>query len=362
MFPAPSGVIERLTDHHQVRSSLRLDESTATLPIVDGSVQVDARRDVRRTCDLTILDIDGSLRSIVSPYGVRARILQTITFDDGVSWTVPLGLFVLSSPEFSQEQGGVTVQVSGEDLSRIPARAGRTQPVTVAKTDTLATAILALLRPSLPDIAVASTDGIDPTIGVRLTFLEGPDTNPWKDAVGLAAGFGYDLFFDGNGDLTLRPFPGAQETANPVANLTPGPVTDAALAGGDESVYSGVVAVGWSSTGAPLRAEVWDYDPSSPTYVYGPFGFVPFWFQVDTPTTYDALLKAAKGAFSSVAGASQSLSWNQIPNPGYDVWDVVQVQFPSLGVPLSPVVIDSVTIPLDLGKQQVRARDGRWLP
>lgn len=362
MWPDPDGVASRLTEHHRVRSTLILDESTATIPVVEGSVQIDARRDVRRTCDLTLLDLDGSLRSSITPYGAQARIVQSLLLDDGSSWTVPLGLFVLSSPEFSEEQGGVTVRVSGEDLSRIPARAGRTRPVAVAKTDTLTTAILALIRPSLPSVSVTTTDGLDPVVGVRLTYLESPEANPWKEAVALAAGFGYDLFFDGVGVLIMRPFPGAVEAASPVLTLAPGPIIEGTLSGGDEAAYSGVVAVGWSSTGAPLRAEVWDYDPSSPTYVYGAFGFVPYWFQVDTPTTYDALLRAAKGAFSSVSGATQSLQWTQIPNPGYDVWDVVQVRLDNLGVPLGPAVIDSVTIPLDLGTQQVRTRDGRWLP
>jgi hypothetical protein len=359
MYPAPPGAVARLVEHHRVESYVSL-ENTA-LPVSDGSVVVDARRAVRRTCSLRLLDVDGTLANSVTPYGAEVSIFQRLTWDDGLTWTVPLGVFILSDPVFDQSPTGVTVSVEGEDRSRRVARAGRTYPVGLAKTDTLTFAVSSLIAQVYPNLDVTTTDGVDPVVGSTLNYLEGPDSNSWADAVLLAASLGYDLYFDVYGNPILTPFPGAVRVQQPDAFYSPGPITEARRAGGDESTFSGVIVVALSSTGAPLRAEVWDTDPDSPTYVYGEFGFVPYWIEIQTPSSQEQVNEAARSALSQVTGASQALEWQQIPNPGADAWDVISVDLPQLSQRRASVIVDSVTIPLGLSTSTVRARDGRWV-
>ena len=320
------------------------------LPISDGSVSVNVDQAVRRTCSVNLSVsrasndlVPGTAVDALAPFGNELRLYRGIQFPDGSQELIPLGVFVITSVDFDETAASVEISVSGVDRSVKVSRNLWLEPYQVAA-GSLTSALTGILQNRWPAVELSF-----PTIGVNVqqqVLGQESGSDPWKDAVFLAEVAGYDLFFDQSGVCTLQSFPSA-DSASVVSTFSDSDVLiRVTRQDTTEQTYNGVVYVVESSwLLVPFRIEVWDDNPASPTYRYGPFGQVPKVVSQSAITDNNAATAAAYALLSKGLGLAQNVSWDFIVDPSMDVNDVVSVV--NVGTKTDRVmIIDQLTVPL----------------
>lgn len=328
----------------------RGSQKVVDLPVQDGSVTVSVNQATRRTCSLSLMVgrtdndlVPDTAFDALTPFGNELRLYRGVRFADGSEELVPLGVFVITGVEFDETDQGVAISISGVDRSVRISRNIWLQPYRVTA-GALTDALTGILQNRWPAVELSF-----PTVAVSVeqqVLGQESGSDPWKDAVYLAEMAGYDLFFDQNGICTLQPFP-SPDAASVVASFTDEDVLiRVARQDTTTDTYNGVVYVvesSWLVT--PFRVEVWDEDPSSPTYRYGNFGEVPKVFSQSAITDINASTAAAALLLSRGLGLAQNVSWDLIVDPALDVNDVVLVN--NVGTKTDRVmIIDQLVIPL----------------
>jgi hypothetical protein len=326
-------------------------QSTPNLRIIGGNVTVDKTNDVRRRCTVTLEDPTGALiptspSSLLTPYGNELRLWRGVTYVDGTSEMVPLGVFRMATVRVRDSGADVTIEVTGYDRARAVQRAKFTDTYSVAAGTDLATAIQALITSRVSGLTFSFANTTATTPGV--TYQAGDD--PWKAARELATAGGYELFFDADGICVLRPEPDTS-TAATVWDFTEGSTNTATSldrAFTDENVYSDVIATG-EGTGVvpPVRGQARDTTTTSPTYYLGSFGDVPYFFSSPLMVSAAIATVTAAALLNRLVGFTDQVGFTAVPNPALDVSDVVTVTRQRLGLSAAPYVVDRLTIPLD---------------
>lgn len=323
----------------------------AALEVTDGEVVEDQRRAVRRTCNLTLTDplgtlVPDSVGDLLTPLSNEIRPYRGIRLADGTDELVPLGVFVLTDTVIT-DNGALTIALTGSDRAQRIIDATLTDLLFIPAGQTVAQAISTILVdrwPACPPLQVQL--GTAPTLTAAVTLDSG--ANAWTAAQKIATDYGLELFFDALGAPLLRVI------VDPATVASSGVYTD-----GQEAVlldarrgltrtdtYSGVVLTAESTQGsAAYRSVVWDLDPNSPTYAYGPFGKKPYLQASSNITNQSQADATAAGLLSRKRGTSESLEWTQIVDPSRQAGDVLTISRPRLKV-ASNVVLDSVTTPL----------------
>lgn len=313
-----------------------------------GKVDMDSTRDIGRTASLELTPT-GDLTSdqiyaLVRTPGLELTIKRGLIVN-GTAEYVPLGVF--STDEASQSKvKSSTVKWSGSDRSKKIARNRFLDPYQILAGTSLATAGTALLQSRLSGVA-CDFSNVNDTVGVTITFDAGAESNPWKSARNLFSDYGYYLYFDGLGTARAIPIPdpATQAAAFDFGSGETSLVTDGSSKASLENVYNGVIATGeGSDVPVPVRAEVWDTDPNSPTYYLSGFGKVPYFLTSPLLTTVDQCTKAATTALARVKGRFEQLAWPALVNPALEPLDVVTVTFWET---TTTCVLDSLTIPLE---------------
>lgn len=321
------------------------------LDISGGSVAVSANSSVRRSCTVTLSTSRGSALvpdtgfDAITPFGNELRLYRGIQFADGSQELVPLGVFVITRVSVKDDADGVEMTIDGQDRSIIVANNSWLNPYTVTA-GSLTTALTNLLQDRYSNVII-NFPTVAETISQQVLGLDS-DNDPWKDAVGIAEACGYDLYFDPTGVVTLERFPD-RDSASVDATYSEG--SDGVVLSLDrqdtvEQTYNGVVFIAeGSAIDTPLRVEVWDEDPTSPTYRYGPFGQRPTFLSQSAVTQFATAQSSAAALLSKYLGAQQALSWQQIVDPALDANDVIRLV--NTGAKVDRLVIlDSITIPL----------------
>lgn len=331
-----------------VRVTVELDGSElGALPFTSGTVDCDGTREgALRSLQLTVSP-DPEAFDWLATVGAEIVVARGLILDDGNQELVPLGVFVLDADLEETEDG--TITVSAADRSRRISRARWTDPYTVPAGSNVGAAVSDLLRACWPDCPIGTTlAAIDKTTGARLAYLDGPDSDPWKDARALAASSGHDLYFDGDGMAQVRDTPDPE--SDPVCwtyfageeGVVLGRTRKAVLT----QQYNGVVATAeGSSVGTPKRAEAWDEDPNSPTYADGPMGRVPMFYSSPLLTTLDEVATAAETILARVKRPIEQVSFSLLPNPAHEAFDVVE--FVGADDVARRYMLDVVSVPLD---------------
>jgi hypothetical protein len=211
---------------------------------------------------------------------------------------------------------------------------------------TLETSLTSLLQNRYPDIV---TDFPTTNVTVNQIIL-GSDSqlDPWKDAVGIAQLVGYDLYFDVKGVCTMRQFP-TLDAASVVATYQEGSgttITELDRNISTKETYNGVIySIEGSQVTTPIRVEIWDEDPASPTYRYGVFGSVPTFVTTSLLSTSAEAIKAASLLLNTYIGQQEEIDFSSVVDPSLDVNDVIYVKAEGAKVDRT-VIIDSLEVPL----------------
>jgi len=328
------------------------DNRLSELAIESGNVEVNTASAIRRTCQVTLVTdrttanlVPDTQFDLLTPFGNELKLYRGVEFLDGSREYIPLGVFVITDVNISDRNEGVVIELTGEDRALIVARNKWTAPYQVTS-GALETAIKNLLENRYPGVIV-SLPTTNVTINQVILGVE-KDNDPWQDAVEICQLVGYDLFFDATGTAVMKQFPTLDGTS-PIATFVEGSgttVTSLTRNLSTKETYNGVIYyVEGTNVSTPIRVEVWDEDPSSPTYRYGKFGQVPTFVDSNIVSSSSAAITAATLLLNTYIGAQEKINWEGIVNPALDVQDIVYVK--TNGAKVDRVVIlDSLSIPL----------------
>lgn len=355
MWPVTQRFLDAVRQSHEVvtRADLFIDDNyLATIYPIDGSVSVDARRAIRRTMSLTVVDEDGTLTpgqgartGLLTPFGTEIRLYRGVRYPDGAEEVVPLGVFVVTDVSVEENSDGTRINVNGSDRAIRIERNKFLDPYQVSTGTAVETAVASILANRWADV---ETDF--PATGFTTTQIvvdaKGSGGDAWRTAREIADAAGYELAFDPDGVARMRTVPDPLED-EPVQTYEDG--SDAVLTTISRKFDSArspngvVVSVEGSGVDVPIRAIAWDDNPNSVTYRFGPYGQVPFFYSNSLITTSTQAQQVALAFLRKFIGQAEAIEWNQIVNPAHDVLDVVRVRRGSLDL---SVVLDRLSVPL----------------
>lgn len=352
MRPVTSAFLDALTSSHQIATLvevLRDGEVITTLPVTAGSVTLDATAASRGRVDLTAVDdgtsglVPTTSDSTLAPYGNEMRVYRGVTYPDGTSELVSLGIFRIDSVDVNDTGDQLELRLAGLDRSARVIDARFEEASQINSGTSLTTAIGdQLTAAGITDVLTADTVAHT----TPLVILEAGGDR-WQTIQQLATAAGMSVYFDGDGLPVARVIPTASD--NPVATLTEGQggvLLQAGRRWSREGAFNRVIATG-EKTGdtAPPRGVATDDNALSPTYYYGRFGKVPRFYSSPLLTTSDQCADAAAGILARELGTTQQITFGALVNPALEPGDVVTVTRERTGINEAHV-IDSLTIPL----------------
>lgn len=355
MYPASAELKAAIRTNHISVAKAEIwnqEQKLLILDIASGEVQVSVSNAYRRTCKVSLTtyrSVDNLVPDtdfdFLTPFGNELRLYRGVQFDDGTEEYVPLGVFVMTDIKIRDENDGVFIDIEGVDRGIIVSRNKWTEPYQMVN-GTLESSIQNLLQDRYSDVQVNF-----PTTNVTINqVILGAETSndPWKDAVEICELGGYDLFFDVDGVATMRQFP-SLDGSPVVATFEEGNgtiITNLSRDISSRDTYNGIIyTVEGSNVGTPIRVEVWDEDPASPTYRYGVFGEAPTFVTGNLLATEAEAINVATILLNKYIGAQEQISFGSLVDPTLDSNDVVYVK--SVGAKVDRlVIIDDITVPL----------------
>lgn len=332
------------------------DTVVATLNVVDsGSVDIDEVA-VRRSLDLRIVDADGTLtpgtaRDLLAPKGTEIRVYKGLDVNGTIEY-VPLGVFGVDKPVISAHRNGTTVSIKAYDRVDAVRKRRFTSPYTIAKDTPTYQAITDIVtsRLSVP-VRVTTTGHTTPEV----VYDELGD--PWDAVRDLAEADSLVAYFDPLGTLVVEP------DAEVDTGITYQPGEDSLLVDSERTLladktYSGVIVKGEHPDYPPVRYELWDTDPTSPTYSLGPFGRRPYGFTSSLITSAAMAQESAETIFARVTRMRQELVLSVLGHPGHDVGDVVTVVDPKSKTSGRYVIVGG-TVPIRPGEIRLKLREAK---
>ncbi|URN11378.1 DUF5047 domain-containing protein [Streptomyces radiopugnans] len=290
MYPAPSErFLTALSESHVLVSVVELhwpDGRVDVLPHTGGSITVDRGAAVRRTATVEVAGpslLPYTAADYLAISGCRVRVLSGIRHPGGQVETVPVFTGRLDSIGGDPDTGPVSIAASG--LEATIADDKFLTPYSTRSNTAAVTAITGLVRETLPDAVIAST-APDTPLGVRTWDAQG---DRWAAVQELATAVGAEAFADVDGIFRVEPLPDllTAEVAWEVAAGEGGALVSVNRGWSRDGIYNVVVASGENSEEGvpPVAATAEDDDPTSPTYVDGPFGRVPRFYSSPTLTS-----------------------------------------------------------------------------
>jgi hypothetical protein len=363
MYQAPSArFLPALRESHvpytQVQL-LRADGVVQNLEHTDGSVTVDRGSAVRRTCSVSVPDtslIPMTPTEQLAIYGGRLLIRRGVVYGDGTSESVPLGLFRIDSIEGDPTLGPVTFNGSG--LEAVVADDKFLAPYSTRGATAAVTAITGLIQDSIPG-AVIVNRASDATLGTMTWDAQG---DRWAAVQECATAIGAEVYADADGQFIIAELPDllTATVAWDVDAGAAGVLISANRSFSREGMYNVVVASGENAEDnvAAVSATASDTDPTSPTYVSGPFGRVPKFYSSATIINSGLAQGAANKLLRDALKPTATVSLTSLPNPCLEPGDVLRVtyedgqrelqQIQSFTISLG---LDSITIATIGGKQ-----------
>jgi hypothetical protein len=369
VYPVSAAFLAKVGGNNTMVTSLVVADPSGPVRVLyplSGSVTISGTDSVRRTLSASFYDLDGSLTprygvELLAPFGNEIAPYRGVVLDDGSTEMVPLGVFVITESTAEAAGAGVTVAVTAQDRSA-RLMAALSEAISFESGTDLGSVILTVLGNSWP-----SSWGALPVSQVRSTYTTPALTIatgdvPWTWCRDLAQSYGYDLYFDADGNLRMAQWVDPSGV-DPTLTYTYGDesviLTEKAVVNSAD-VYNGVIVLGegteWT---APVRGEAWEDNLASPTNPSGKFGRRPA--VVTVAGLYDPVSanQVAASLLASTIGAGADVDWTQLVNPALDVNDTIDVA--DFGPhPHARFVLDQLTVPL--GEGEAMAATARWSP
>jgi hypothetical protein len=313
--------------------------------VLGGSVKYDRTAAVMGSCSVTFAEptrLPTGPTSPLTPYGYELAVRRGVTFGDGTTELIGLGVFPIQTSEVDDTLAGT---VSGQDRAKLVQDAKLEDDYAIAAGTNYGTAIQALLEHVVPGLVYqfSATTFTTPA----LVFEVGSDA--WAKAQDMAKAIGMWLYFDGDGACRLRPEP-TLTGAVPVWTFDEGPtgvLLSAAVKLDRGPAYNRVIVTGEnSSTGAVFTGTATD-TTSAIAYTSG-FGRKPKFIRSELVASNEQAEAMATADLAGTRGISRSVPITAVPHPALEPGDPVLIRRAELG--LNEVhLIDGMTIGLSAG-------------
>lgn len=315
-----NGPVPRLRPGDTVTRSV-LTRVTLTRTSLGGQSPKVSWLEVRVSCDASVDEL------VPLAHGIIDKVTVKTTAGSGGGGSGAGGGGGVTSRGGGQVGGATSIKVHGVDLSRAIKRNAWQQPFFIPSGMNYADAAAAMVRDRLPSqtaFSLVSTEHVTPL----LVFGVDQGGDPWQDIQDIATAIGFEAFFDPAGVFVFRPVPDPRrgepvwefdEDANPT-------VTEAKRELTDEQTFNYVVVKGESTSSKnPVSAYAFDNDPSSPTYVNGPYGTVTARLTFPLITTHEQAQAAADATLLNSLGAADTVTLTVVPMPALEPGDIVTV-------------------------------------
>lgn len=350
MYPVSSTFLAALRQAHvmYVRVDVYFggDLVTSDIEIDDGSVTVNSGQGVRRTLDLTVSD--AGLWDTLAPIGTELRPYRGIRYPSGAVEAVPLGVFVVDQHSMSVAPGGGISVRSAPDRWAKVQRARFEIPEASDPGALAAAEAERLITEATGEGVAGNTATSTATVGALVYERDREDIV--NKLLASAAAEGYH---DWDGELVVADVPLLGQVPAWTVDASQSGVLLGGTRSRDRSRTYNVVVVNVNVLDgqtplAPVVVE--DDDPDSPTYVGGPMGRVPYFW--NSPIMLDAgqMQTAGRAILNRVKGLNAQLDVEAAVNPALDRGDVIEV-VTSDGT-VERHLVASVTVPLTVGGTQ----------
>lgn len=320
-----------------------------SIPVLGGSVTVDAAKvGVRRTMTM---DTTTDQWDALSVYGVELRPYRGVRYADGTVERVPLGVFGIDSARQAYGTEGKLTLTCADRFATIQ----RAQFETPETTSGAATSEISrlMLAPfvSPPSSTITAGSVVDCTDSLF-------ERDRGAAIAQLCETAACEAYFDVDGNVVVRDLPTLSSSY--VWSVNAG--ADGVLVSGSkersrQKVYSVVIVTAADVDGFPPfdPVVVEDDDPTSPTYVSGNFGRVPFFYSAPEIADEDQARLAGQGFLDAQRGRGARVSLEAIVNPALEGGDVIAAVFNSTTTELH--LVDGFTVPLSVdGAQTITTR------
>jgi len=308
------------------------------LPLVDGSITVDADSATRRTIQLTVPPfLPTGLYSQVPAlperpsdplghYGQELQVIHSLVAPNGSQLRVPVGRFRIDEGAGS-DLGRTAVTISGVSREAHVMDDVFSTPRTVSG-PSAAAIITTLIRESLPQAIVTVTASRDGR--VRPVTEE---SDRWALVTKVATGIGAVVFCDPTGRFVIADAPTLG--TEPVWTFAPAAgrsLLDARRSSSRKGVYNQVRVTGAAigTSGYTVAATATDTTLSSPTRYGDPdsgaYGRSVLVLQHPELESDTACRAVAEAELAKRTGAASSLDLTAIPHAALEALDVVDVQ------------------------------------
>jgi hypothetical protein len=281
-YPADEVIDALIAGIVRVKRRVEIYESDSTTPfdidlwdgrLVEGNVTVDRERDERRMIDVSLTNKDNALKLNPLDGFWYDKILKTfwgINYYDALgfpkAYEVQIGEFMID--RITETRFPHVVKVTGRDY----AKKCLTSKIKSSMSFTAGTPIEDMIR------FIAANCGITKfalpitgqTYNLDIVFERG--TERWNVMKKIADSIGYEVYFRGDGYLTMRPY--ADPTLSPLSWIFRGGELDGTLvnferSSNDSRIKNHIIVVGSTTTDSQFNtsvfAEAINDDPTSPT-------------------------------------------------------------------------------------------------
>jgi len=241
-------------------------EEIPTNYIIDGSISVDADRDIRRSFSLTIDNPDNYYTPGADNLiwlDKKIKLYKGIKLSDGTFEYIPQGVYIFTNPKAISKSAQQQVTLNGND--KMAGWGKRINNLTIAAGTNISDAIMIVLD------EVESRFNFDDCTEVTpysLTYQPGTENKKIvKELVDFITwSVGYNVY----GELRLKPHP---SNIDQVASVWTYQSENYTLYAGsemeidDSELYNHILTIGASSQNATVSAEASDIDVNSPTSI-----------------------------------------------------------------------------------------------
>lgn len=367
MITVPQKFLDYIYQSHKLVVKVVDAQTNTELEIDDGSVTLDQTAATRGSANLTFKDLGlmpADENSLLAPYGREFYIYRGLRLPDGWQHLVKLGVFRVEDVSLTEDSSG---DYSGFQVVMLDRSARVIDDifeavVSIAGGSDYLETIADLVSDAVPNL---QTDFITKTaLTPTLSGEQGEDR--WAFVQTMAEAIGCELYFNNEGELTLRPV--AQPSGASCGCITEGEegveVHPALLSleasWSRRDAHNKWIVVGDNADidGAAPTATALDDDPASPLNYYGQFGKKAEVYHSSFITDTTMAQEAADGKKAKESGISQEVNFGSLVNPAMEPGDVVEIKRTKrdwnsgelVVIADETHVIDSITIPLSADK------------
>lgn len=273
-----------------------------------------------------------------------------VDVDDTTEW-VPLGYFRIETVE-QDDAPRSPIRITARDRMAAIIEARMLEPRTFAAGTTFREVFENLVLEVYPD---AELDIDDVVASSTLREPATVEEDRYAFLRDMATSRGRIMFFDHRGVFVVAPEPDVTAPVFTVNEGQDGVLINLRRQLSRAGVYNAVVAEGTeadvNNDEPPVRAVVFDDNPDSATYFFGPFGQVPRFYSSPFIFTEDQARSAAASILSRTTGIPYTLDITAIPNPALEPLDPIRIIFEAGREEIH--VIDTITIPLTADQPMV---------